>query len=187
MAKVAGYNCVRFIAGMGLSEQMDFADEIGLMVYEECLAGWNLGDSPDMKRRFELSVREMILRDRNHPSITIWGLLNETGDGPVFRTAVESLKLVRELDDTRLVLLSSGRWDCHPNIGSVSNPGSDRWEHEWGGEAPDAASPPARPISRSRRFQSNMRVPCEKTDGQQTSRAGHLGSVSNRPRNPVNK
>jgi len=142
MAKVAGYNCVRFIAGMGWSEQMDFCDEIGLMVYEECLAGWCLEDSPDMKRRFELSVREMILRDRNHPSIAMWGLLNETGDGPVFRQAVDTLKLVRSLDDTRLVLLSSGRWDGHPEIGSVSNPGSDTWEHEWGPEAPNAKGEP---------------------------------------------
>lgn len=137
MAKVAGYNCVRFIAGMGLAEQMDFADEIGIMIYEECLAGWCLENSPEMKRRFDLSVREMILRDRNHPSITLWGLLNETPDGPVFRHAVETLKLVRELDDTRLVLLSSGRWDVQFDIGSVSNPGSHEWEREWGEEGPD--------------------------------------------------
>jgi hypothetical protein len=142
MAKVAGYNCVRFIAGMGYSEQMDFCDEIGLMVYEECLAGWCLADSPKMSERFERSVREMVLRDRNHPSITLWGLLNETGDGPVFRQAVKTLSLVRELDDSRLVLLASGRWDCQPEIGSVSNPGSDRWEHEWGSEGPDAKAVP---------------------------------------------
>jgi hypothetical protein len=142
MAKVAGYNCVRFIAGMGFSEQMDFCDEIGLMVYEECLAGWSLADSPRMSERFERSVREMILRDRNHPSITIWGLLNETGDGPVFRQAVKTLPMVRELDDTRLVLLSSGRWDCHPDIGSLSNPGSSTWEYEWGIEGPDAKAVP---------------------------------------------
>ncbi len=140
MAKVAGYNCVRFIAGMGFSEQMDFCDEIGLMVYEECLAGWCLADSPHMSERFERSIREMVLRDRNHPSIAIWGLLNETGDGPVFRQAVKTLSLVRELDDSRLVLLGSGRWDCHQEIGSVSNPGSKTWEHEWGAESPDAVA-----------------------------------------------
>jgi len=134
MAKVAGYNCVRFIASMGSPEQMDFADEIGLMVYEECKAGWCLEDSPEMKRRFNDSVREMILRDRNHPSITIWGLLNETEAGNVFQAAVDSLSWIRDLDDTRLVLLSSGRWDNRPDIGSVSNPGSKTWELMWGAE-----------------------------------------------------
>lgn len=138
MAKVAGYNTVRFIAGMPYPEQLDYCDEIGLMVYEECLAGWCLADSPEMPCRFDFSVREMLLRDRNHPSVTIWGLLNETMDGPVFRHAVASLAWLRDLDDCRLVLLSSGRWDNHPEIGSLSNPGSRQWDYEWGIEAPDA-------------------------------------------------
>lgn len=141
MAKTCGYNTVRFIAGVAHPQQLDFCDEIGLMVYEECLAGWCLADSPDMARRFDLSVREMVLRDRNHPCVTIWGLLNETCDGPIFRHAVETLPLVRELDETRLVLLSSGRWDGHYEIGSVCNPGSTRWEHQWGAESPDYPPP----------------------------------------------
>ena len=64
-----------------------------------------------MAERFDRSLREMILRDRNHPSVVIWGLLNETPDSPVFRHAVGALPLLRELDPTRTVLLSSGRWD----------------------------------------------------------------------------
>ncbi len=139
-AKVSGFNMVRFIAGMAWPEQLDYCDEIGLMVYEENLAGWCLADSPQMNRRFKRSVCEMVRRDRNHPSVTIWGLLNETPDGPVFRAAVESLPLVRALDTSRLVLLSSGRWDGHPEIGSVSNPGGEVWEPAWGVEGPE---PPA--------------------------------------------
>src|SRR5262245_2393488 len=142
-AKAAGFNMVRFISGMAWPEQLDFCDEIGLMVYEESLAGWLLADSPQMAERFDRSIREMVLRDRNHPSLTIWGLLNETRDGPVFRQAVGALSLVRSLDDTRLVLLSSGRWDGQPGIGSVSNPGSAEWEHMWGSEAAGAAPVPA--------------------------------------------
>jgi hypothetical protein len=138
-AKAAGFNMVRFISGMALAEQLDFCDEIGLMVQEESLAGWLLADSPHMAERYDRSTREMILRDRNHPSLTIWGMLNETFDGPVFRHAVDTLALVRALDETRLVLLSSGRWDAQPGIGSVANPGSAEWEHVWGIEAPDAA------------------------------------------------
>jgi hypothetical protein len=141
-AKTCGYNMVRFIAGMPWPEQLDYCDEIGLMVYEECLAGWCLADSPQMAERFDRSIREMVRRDRNHPSVTIWGMLNETPDGPVFRQAVAGLGLVRSLDDTRLVLLGSGRWDCQPGIGSVSNPGSDTWEQVWGAEAPGAPPTP---------------------------------------------
>ena len=137
-AKASGFNMVRFISGMALPEQLDLCDEIGLMVYEESLAAWLLADSPHMAERYDRSTREMILRDRNHPSLTIWGMLNETFDGPVFRHAVETLALVRSLDETRLVLLSSGRWDAQPGIGSVANPGSANWEHVWGIETPDA-------------------------------------------------
>ncbi len=136
-AKASGFNMVRFIAGIAHPYQLDLCDEIGLMVYEETLAGWLLGDSPKMAERFDLSIREMILRDRNHPSVTIWGMLNETNDGPVFRHAVDSLALVRSLDDTRLALLDSGRWDGAFNIGSASNPGSAQWECVWGVESPD--------------------------------------------------
>jgi len=116
-AKTVGLNMVRFIAGMALPEQLDVCDELGLLVYEESLAAWLLGDSPHMGQRFDLSLREMILRDRNHVSVAIWGLLNETRDGPVFRHAASSLPLVRDLDPTRLVCLGSGRWDADLTIG----------------------------------------------------------------------
>lgn len=140
MAKAAGYNMVRFISGMARVEQLDFCDEIGLMVYEEFQAGWFLENSPHMTRRFDDNLRGMLLRDRNHPSITIWGLLNETFDGPVFQHAVASLPLVRSLDDTRLVLLNSGRFDRQPTIGSFCNSGGNKWEFQWGQESPDAKS-----------------------------------------------
>jgi hypothetical protein len=142
LAKTSGYNTVRFIAGVAHPDQLDLCDEIGLMVYQEPMAGWELADSPQMSARYERAVLEMVKRDRNHPSMTIWGMLNETKDGPVFRKAVATLKPLREIDDTRLVLLSSGRWDCQPAIGSVSNPGSAEWEHVWGKEAPGATATP---------------------------------------------
>ncbi len=137
-AKASGFNAVRFISGAAHPYQLDLCDEIGLLVYEESLAGWLLADSPKMKERFEFSVREMVLRDRNHPCIGMFGMLNETYDGPVFRAAVAALPIARDADEDRLVLLSSGRWDGRLNIGSVSNPGSKEWDSVWGTEGPNA-------------------------------------------------
>jgi hypothetical protein len=137
-AKASGFNTVRFIAGVAYPYQLDLCDELGLMVYEESFASWLLKDSPQMKTRFESSIREMILRDRNHASLVIWGVLNETVDGPVFREGVAALETVRSVDATRLVLLSSGRFDGHLEVGSVSNPGGTEWEAAWGKEAPGA-------------------------------------------------
>ena len=138
-AKASGYNTVRFIAGVAREDQLDFCDELGLMVYEETRASWLLGDSPRMAEHFDRSNDEMIRRDRNHPSVVIWGLLNETYEGPVFRHAVDYLKKLRELDPTRLVLLSSGRWDGDLSIGSVSNPAQTTWDQQWGLEQAGAA------------------------------------------------
>ncbi|HXW82519.1 MAG TPA: glycoside hydrolase family 2 TIM barrel-domain containing protein [Acidimicrobiales bacterium] len=137
-AKAAGFNTVRFIAGVAREDQLDFCDELGLMVYEETRSAWLLGDSPRMAEHFDRSNDEMIRRDRNHPSVVIWGLLNETYDGPIFRHAVGYLARLRELDATRLVLLGSGRWDGDLAVGSVSNPGEPNWQHQWGAEQPGA-------------------------------------------------
>lgn len=135
--KSCGFNTIRFIAGIAHPYQLDLCDEIGLMVYEENLASWLLADSPKMAERFDANLREMVLRDRNHPSLVIFGLVNEMRDGPMTRHAVASLPLLRSLDDSRLVLLQSGRWDGQYNIGSLSNPGGTQWEYTWGVEGPD--------------------------------------------------
>lgn len=137
-AKMSGFNCIRFIAGMPTRYQLDLCDELGLMVYEENYASWCLGDSPKMAERYDRSYTEMITRDRNHPSIVIWGMLNEMRDVPVFRHAIEASKLVRTLDTTRLLILNSGRFDCQLNIGSLCNPGSTQWEHLLGAQDPNA-------------------------------------------------
>lgn len=137
-AKASGFNMVRFDFGVAHPYQLDLCDELGLMVYEESSAGWMLKDSPQMKERYENSMREMVLRDRNHPSIVQWGMLNETVDGPVYLEGASALPFMRRFDDTRLILLSSGRFDGHLEVGSVSNPGTLEWERVWGDEAPAA-------------------------------------------------
>jgi hypothetical protein len=109
--KAMGFNMIRFIWGGAERDQLDLCDELGLMVYEECFASWPMQDSPQLAARWSQAITELIRRDRNHPSVVIWGLLNEVRDSPHFRLAAASLPAVRRLDDTRLVFLNSGRWD----------------------------------------------------------------------------
>ena len=132
--KSCGFNTIRFIAGIAHPYQLDLCDEIGLMAYEENLSSWLLGESPKMGERFDANLREMVLRDRNHPSVVIFGLVNEMGNGALAKHAQNSLGLLRSLDDTRLVLQQSGRWDGQYNVGSVCNPGGTQWEYMWGVE-----------------------------------------------------
>ena len=90
------------------------------MVYEESLAGWCLDESPQMPERFDTSIRGMVRRDRNHPSVVMWGLLNENIADSAFYYAVTRLPFIRALDDTRVVMLNSGRFDA----GRINGPAS---------------------------------------------------------------
>lgn len=139
MAKAVGFNCIRFISGVALPLQLDLCDEIGLMVYEEPVSGWLSKDGPHTAELYRHDVLEMVRRDRNHPCVTIWGLLNETLDRPplggiVYDEAVAMLPKLRELDETRLVLLGSGRWDRQKDVGSLCNPHERTWQTLWNGE-----------------------------------------------------
>jgi hypothetical protein len=125
--KVMGFNSVRFIWGGATPVQLDLCDEIGLMVYDETymsgFGDWTmeLDSSPKMAERFNSGVTEIMRRDRNHPSVVMWGLLNEASNTPGFHLAVKSLPLVRTFDNTRVVMLNSGRFDgVGSGIGSVS-------------------------------------------------------------------
>ena len=130
--KAVGVNLCRIAFGGVEARQLDVFDDLGMMVYMEHYASWQLQESPEMTRRFERSVGEIVRRDRNHPSVVAWGMLNETaGNDPAFRRGVEALRLVRKLDPDRLCFLNSGRWDGKYNtLGSLSNPGSSTWESD---------------------------------------------------------
>lgn len=151
--KVMGFNTIRFIWGGALPYQLDLCDEIGLMVYNEPFASSGMDSTSKMFQRFDRSQLEMIRHDRNHPSVIIWGLLNEKLDGPIFRHAVTILPLVRSLDNSRMVILSSGRWDGQFSIGSISNPGSREFEYTLGKEAPNA------PISKMTNISNSSNAP----------------------------
>jgi beta-galactosidase len=74
-------------------------DEIGLLVFEE-IPGWQWIGDEDWKELSIENVEKMIVRDRNHPSIIIWGVrINESMDDEYFYR--ETNRLARELDPTR--------------------------------------------------------------------------------------
>jgi beta-galactosidase len=77
----------------------DACDEVGLLAWEEA-PGWQyLGDEA-WKALAYRDIGEMIVRDRNHPSIIIWGArLNETPNDTALYTSTN--KLAHRLDDSR--------------------------------------------------------------------------------------
>jgi beta-galactosidase len=60
---------------------LDACDELGLLVLEE-IPGWqHISSDPHWRELCVTNVRDMILRDYNHPSIVLWGVrINESPD-----------------------------------------------------------------------------------------------------------
>ena len=78
---------------------LDRCDEIGLLVFEE-IPGWQFIGDNDWKALSLRDVEVMIERDRNHPSVILWGVrINESWDDEAFYKASNSL--AHSLDPTR--------------------------------------------------------------------------------------
>jgi hypothetical protein len=126
--KSLGFNSIRITCGAALPRQLDLMDEMGLLACEEHFGARAPANSQYLEKRWDRSIVAVVRRDRNHPCIVMWSLLNEVGDGPLFRHVVQSLPAIRQLDQSRLIVLGSGRFDNDSKIGSLSNPGSVEWE-----------------------------------------------------------
>jgi len=151
--KASGFTMARFIWGDARTEQLDLCDEIGLLVYDETFASWAMGDTPELTKRMTDAITGIVRRDRHHPSIVVWGLLNEAHDGTAVDVAVDLLDTLVDLDGSRMVALNSGRWDTRPDLGSFANPGSRIWDGYLGNEGAETANdehgwrPSASPIA----------------------------------------
>jgi beta-galactosidase len=91
---------------------LDACDELGLLVWEEA-PGWQHTGGPAWQDLVTQNVRDMVLRDRNRPSVIIWGTrLNETAACPGLYARTR--RLARQLDGSRP---SSGAMDRHSTRG----------------------------------------------------------------------
>ena len=85
---------------------LDLCDETGMLVWEENHArGLSEEDmrNPNFERQCEDCIREMIGAHYNHPSIYIWGILNECASHTQYGRECyrKQLELIRSLDQTR--------------------------------------------------------------------------------------
>jgi beta-galactosidase len=87
----------------------DLCDELGLYVVDECdlethgVRRKNVpGDNPVWTAAVVDRMQRMVLADRNHPSIVMWSLGNEAGEGgPDGGNFVAMKRAAREIDDSR--------------------------------------------------------------------------------------
>lgn len=118
MLKEAGANFVRLSHYPQHPVFLDACDRLGVLVYEE-IATWQYIGGPVFVRNAEAMMRQMIARDANHPSIILWGLMNEGRSRPMF----ERLQHVAHAaDPTRLTVYAENRPHEGLKLGTVVVP-----------------------------------------------------------------
>lgn len=96
----------------------DICDEIGLLVMDEIFDGWHKKAPEDYGKQafdewWQRDIKEWITRDRNHPSIIVYSLGNETHSD----IAPELVKFSRRIDSTRLYTSGAGNSEDMDIIG----------------------------------------------------------------------
>lgn len=110
VAKSLGLNMLNFHRFVGHPKVLDYADELGLLLFEEP-GGFRLDvGKPLLNRILNEKVMRMVYRDRSHPSLVIYNMMNEGGEADSVKLAMEiqTIKKVHELDPSRCVLRISG-------------------------------------------------------------------------------
>lgn len=99
LKKDLGVNMVRTSHYPQSRHFLDRCDELGLLVFEE-IPGWQFIGDEHFKENSKDNLKKMIKRDRNHPSIVIWGVrINESPDDHVFYS--EMNKIAHIYDESR--------------------------------------------------------------------------------------
>jgi beta-galactosidase len=112
LLKKAGFNAIRCSHNPPSPYLLDVCDRLGMLVIDELYDIWEKSKiSPDdyskfVRKSWKQDVNDMVIRDRNHPSIIMWSIGNEVpeaADTSGFRIAKNLTNEVRALDPTRAV------------------------------------------------------------------------------------
>ncbi len=113
-AKGLGLNMLNFHRTIGQGDVFKWADELGLLYWEE--PGGNQYpisrfDDDNLQSRFYFAyrnekLRRMIMRDRSHPSLVIYNMHNERGAWPQKRD-YEQMAMGHALDPSRILVYNS--------------------------------------------------------------------------------
>jgi len=91
---------------------LELCDRMGIVVWDEAFDKWDgtadrVRDQPPLEEHGERQIRNLVMRDRNHPSVVVWSIGNEIGGGGRSGVTPERVKfmsdVVRKYDPTRPV------------------------------------------------------------------------------------
>lgn len=111
--KELGVNAIRLAHNPHAPGLLDLCDQMGFLVIDEMYDKWEIdwqagGENPIMKDHWESDLADFIRRDRNHPSVVLWSVGNETleqRNDPDRGVVIykELMQLVRSIDPSREV------------------------------------------------------------------------------------
>ena len=122
IAKKLGLNMLNFHRTIGQTNVLDYADELGLLYFEEPGGNQYPADRFNatdplgkMQADYYFAVRNeklfrMIRRDRNHPSLVIYNMHNERGAQPQKQDSAQMVA-AHKLDETRILTYNSSNGD----------------------------------------------------------------------------
>lgn len=117
LLKDVGVNAIRTAHNPVSPEFLDLCDRMGFLVMDETFDTWTVA-KPGGEKGYNLyfakwwkdDTRDMVLRDRNHPSIIIYSVGNEIrdnlNDSTGFKKYKDQQDLVHQLDPTRPVTMA---------------------------------------------------------------------------------
>ena len=120
---------------------MNASDRLGMMVWEELPIMKEIGNPDQYIANVSNMAREMIHRDRNHPSVVLWGIAGEiNAPTNVSARVVGAISsLYRELDPTRPVAMHAPRGEEIASlvdvVGADASPETDREHFQHPGRA----------------------------------------------------
>ncbi|HVS73064.1 MAG TPA: glycoside hydrolase family 2 TIM barrel-domain containing protein [Phycisphaerae bacterium] len=132
--KSIGVNAVRTAHNPPSPQFLDACDKVGMLVMDETFDCWTVGKNTyDYHIFFKqwnlIDARDMVMRDRNHPSIILYSSGNEIHDTPNAELAKSILKplvaAIHEADPTRPVTQALFRPNSDGEGGAYKNGLSD--------------------------------------------------------------
>ena len=113
MLKAMGVNSIRTSHNPPAPELLELADKMGFIVMDEAFDMWKKEKTKfdyhlDWDQWHQRDLEDMVLRDRNHPSVIIWSIGNEVteqwnANPEAGIISKELTAIVRNLDRTRVV------------------------------------------------------------------------------------
>lgn len=112
-AKSLGLNMLNFHRCIGSPVVLEKADELGLLYYEEPGSFHSANHDPFIRTIVNEKLKRMLYRDRSHPSLVIFNLINEFGgplsqDKALVAKRMNDMREAHAIDPSRIMSFTSG-------------------------------------------------------------------------------